>query len=413
VPSKLLITNVRVVLPYRVLEPGYVYVEEGCIGEVGEGVTSGGSSLPELDGAGAYILPGLVDIHSDAVEKEIQPRPNVIFPVGPACSELERKLAANGITTIFHSISFSAGEGVRSNDLAATIARYISGQACQCHLVRNQVHLRYEISNTAALELMEELIAEGVANLFSFMDHTPGQGQYGSVEQYKKYVKKTYWLNEEECDTLVAQKIRERQEMDPARLRSLAATAQAHGVPLASHDDDTPDKVEEMYRLGATIAEFPVNLATARYARLLGMHVCVGAPNILRGVSHENNLKAREALDNGAADILCSDYYPPALLQAVFCLAADGYSLPAAVRLATLNPAQATGLAGELGSVEEGKKADLILVRLIGGHPVVMGTVTGGKVVAWFAYHNEFGKETEKVDPKAYCSPMLLSATRN
>ncbi|NHM27588.1 phosphonate metabolism protein PhnM [Desulfofundulus sp. TPOSR] len=386
-PSRLLITNVRVVLPHRLLEPGYVYVEDGCIAEVGEGTTTGGSGLTEFDGAGAYLLPGLVDIHSDAVEKEIQPRPNVTFPIGPACGELERKLAANGITTIFHSISFSAGEGVRSNDLAATIARHISGQARQCHLIRNLVHLRYEISNTAALELMEELIAEGVASLFSFMDHTPGQGQYGSIEQYKKYVRKTYWLKEEECDALVAQKIRERQEVDPARLRFLAATAQARGVPLASHDDDTPDKVEEMYRLGASIAEFPVNLATARHARLLGMHVCVGAPNILRGGSHENNLKAREALDSGAADILCSDYYPPALLQAVFYLAADGYSLPAAVRLATLNPAQATGLVAELGSVEEGKKADLILVRLIGGQPVIMGTVTGGKLVARFAYH--------------------------
>lgn len=385
--SRLLITNVRVVLPHRLLEPGYVYVEDGCIAEVVEGTTTGGSDLPEVDGAGAYLLPGLVDIHSDAVEKEIQPRPNVTFPVALACAELERKLAASGITTIFHSISFSAGEGVRSNELASTIARYLFELAGKPHLIRNQVHLRYEISNTDALTLMEELIKEGVANLFSFMDHTPGQGQYRTIEQYKKYIRKTYWLNEEECDALAAQKIRGRQEIDTARLRSLAATAQAQGVPLASHDDDTPDKVEERYCLGATIAEFPVNMATARHARRLGMHVCVGAPNVLRGGSHENNLNARVALDSGAADILCSDYYPSALLQAVFYLAADGYNLPAAVRLATLNPAQATGLAAELGSVEEGKKADLILVRLMGGQPVTMGTVTGGKLVARFAYH--------------------------
>ncbi|MGB9859415.1 MAG: alpha-D-ribose 1-methylphosphonate 5-triphosphate diphosphatase, partial [Moorellaceae bacterium] len=357
------------------------------IAEVGEGVTSGGSGLPEIEGTGAYLLPGLIDIHSDAIEREIQPRPNVTFPVTIACAELERKVASGGITTIFHSISFSAGEGVRSNKLASIIARHLSELDRRPHLIRNRVHLRYELSNTDALTLMEELINEGVADLFSFMDHTPGQGQYRTIEQYKKYIRKTYWVTEEEFEALVTQKIRERQKIDWARLRTIAATVRAKGIPLASHDDDSPQKVEESNRLGATIAEFPINLATARYARKLGMHVCVGAPNVLRGISHENNLNAREALDSDAADILCSDYYPSALLQGVFHLAAEGYSLPRAARLATLNPALATGLADELGSVEEGKIADLILVKLAEGRPAIEATLVGGRLVAGFVYH--------------------------
>jgi alpha-D-ribose 1-methylphosphonate 5-triphosphate diphosphatase len=397
--ARLLITNVRVVLPNRLIDPGYVYVENGYISEVGEGSTSGGSHLPEIDGAGAYLMPGLIDIHSDAVEKEIQPRPNVTFPVSIACSELERKLAAVGITTIFHSISFSAGEGVRSNELAATIARYLSRMSDKPHLIRNRVHLRYEITNTSAITLMDELIREGVADLLSFMDHTPGQGQYKTIEQYKKYIKKTYWLGEEEFNALVIQKMKERQAIDMSKLQSLATTARVNEVPLASHDDDAPDKIDEMYHLGATIAEFPINLATAKYARSLGMHVCVGAPNVLKGGSHENNLNAREAIDREAANILCSDYYPSGLLQALFYLVKNGHNLPSAVCLATLNPAQATGLSDKLGSIEEGKIADLILVKLIEGRPVVIVTIVDGRVVTRFNYHCE---------PLKACMPSFM-----
>ncbi len=384
--KRLLITNVRVVAPDCLLYPGWVFVEGGCIAEAGSGPVRSADRSSTLDGDGAYLLPGLVDIHCDAIEKEVQPRPNVLFPVEPACREMERKFAANGIVAAFHSISFSAGEGVRSNELAADIARYIAGMSAGPHLIRNLVHLRYEISNAAGLEVITTLINEGVGDMLSLMDHTPGQGQYRTVEQYFQYVRKTYHLNEQECAELVAQKIRDRARVGTEGVRSLAGLAVHRGLRLASHDDDTREKVEEMQRLGVTVAEFPVNLATARHARSLGMHVCVGAPNLLRGGSHENNLSAREALWQGAADILCSDYHPPSFLHAVFKLAAGGFGLPAAVRLASLNPAMATGLAAELGSIEAGKRADLIVVKLLQGRPVVLAVLVGGRVVARYDY---------------------------
>lgn len=387
-PPALFVTNARVVLPDRVLDPGFLFAEEGFIVDIGEGKgRTPGRGGRVIDAAGGYLLPGLVDIHCDAIEKEIQPRPNVTMPVSAACRELERKLASAGITTIFHSISFSRGEGVRSNEQATEIVRFISRWAKEKHLIQNLVHLRYEISNTAALDLMAQLLEEGCGQLLSFMDHTPGQGQYKTLEQYIKYVKKTYWLDEKDCRELVAIKMRERAAMDPLQLRRLAATARRYGVAVASHDDDAPSKIEEWLAMGVTIAEFPVNLATARHAAGRGLHVCVGAPNLLRGGSHEQNLSAKQALSEGAADVLCSDYYPPALLQGVFELAEEGFGLPRAVCLATLNPARATGLDGSVGSLEPGKQADFILVQLPAGQPVVLYTVTGGKVVSAFSYH--------------------------
>lgn len=385
--KRLLIANVRAVLPDRILDPGWVCVEEGFITAAGSGPVRYDKRSSTLDGDGAYLLPGLVDIHCDAVEKEVEPRPGVLFPVELACREMERKFAAAGIVTIFHSISFSAGEGVRSNELAAEIARQISGMDDGPHLIRNLVHLRYEISNDDGLELVKALLHEGCADLLSLMDHTPGQGQYRTVEQYYQYARKTYHLDEQECASLVAQKVEARKNLKVEDLRLLAGLAAQRGICLASHDDDTPERVEEMRALGVTLAEFPVNLTTAQHARALGMHVCVGAPNLLRGGSHENNLSARVALQRGAAGILCSDYHPPSLLHAVFSLAADGYGLPAAVCLATLNPAAATGLAAGLGSIETGKRADLIMVKLMRGCPVVFAVLSGGRTVARYGYN--------------------------
>lgn len=383
--QELLITDVHVVFPDRVEDMGWVYLVNGRIAETGTGpVSSAGRRV--LKGYGGYLLPGLVDIHCDAVEKAIQPRPNVSLPLELACRELERQLAAAGITTMFHSISFSAGEGVRSNELAANLARHLAAMNQSSHLIRNLVHLRYEISNIECLDLMGNLISEGVGGLLSFMDHTPGQGQYRTVDQYIKYAKKTYWLNERECTELVEQKVRDRQRVKSENLRWLAAQARARNVGLASHDDDSPAQVDVMCELGVQLAEFPVNLITARYARSQGLHVCVGAPNLLRGGSHENNLGAAEAINSGSANILCSDYHPPALIHAVFHLAANGFSLPAAVGLASLQPARAVGLADELGSVAVGKRADLILVKLSGGRPVVLATLVGGRLAAQFTY---------------------------
>ncbi|WP_198470835.1 alpha-D-ribose 1-methylphosphonate 5-triphosphate diphosphatase [Acetomicrobium sp. S15 = DSM 107314] len=385
---KLMIDGANIVLPNGMLEEGYLRIEDGIIIDVGAGRPSPEKGISYIDASGLYILPGLIDIHSDAVEKEVQPRPNVTIPIPSSCRELERKLAAVGITTIFHSLSFSGGEGIRSNALAAECARFIRRRADQEHLIRNLVHLRYEIGNTKALELIYELLEEGACDLVSFMDHTPGQGQYRDVSQYHHYIKKTFWLEDKDCQRLIEEKIQARQRVDFRALSNLARSAKDAGIPLASHDDDSPERVEVASAMGVDVMEFPMNLETAKYARNLGLHVCVGAPNLLQGRSHNGNLSAQVAVEDGAADILCSDYYPPALLKGIFKLADNGMDISRAVNLASLNPAIALGLDDEIGSLEVGKKADFILVRLEENDPLVITTVTEGKIVLTYNYHD-------------------------
>jgi alpha-D-ribose 1-methylphosphonate 5-triphosphate diphosphatase len=171
---------------------------------------------------------------------------------------------------------------------------------------------------------------------------------------------------------------------------ALAGGAQTVGVPLASHDDDTPEKLREMRRWGVTISEFPMSVDAARGAANAGMAVCVGAPNIVRGASTGKNLRAADAIDAGVAHILCSDYYPAALLHAVFQLAQGPLGLPRAVAMATLAPARAVGLARDLGSIEAGKQADLILVRMWHGLPVVVAAMVGGRWVYRVAYDRTY-----------------------
>jgi len=385
---KLMIDGANIVLPNGMLEEGYLRIEDGIIIDVGGGRCSPEKGISYIDASGLYILPGLIDIHSDAVEKEVQPRPNVTIPVPSSCRELERKLAAVGITTIFHSLSFSGGEGIRSNALAAECARFIRRHAGQEHLIRNLVHLRYEIGNTKALGLIFELLEEGACDLLSFMDHTPGQGQYRDVSQYHHYIKKTFWLEDKDCQRLIEEKIQARQLVDFRALSNLARSAKDAGIPLASHDDDSPERVEVASAMGVDVMEFPMNLETAKYARNLGLHVCVGAPNLLQGRSHNGNLSAQVAVEEGAADILCSDYYPPALLKGIFKLADNGMDISRAVNLASLNPAIALGLDDEIGSLEVGKKADFILVRLEENDPLVITTATEGKIVLSYNYHD-------------------------
>ncbi len=384
--SRMLITNVRIVLPNRILDPGWVYLENGLIIEVGEGLKGKNNRFDVLDGEGAYLLPGLVDIHSDAIEREVQPRPNVFWDVDIACREIERRMVIHGITTIFHTVSFSSGEGVRSDVLASLVVRRIAAMSKFPHLIRNLVHLRYEVSNIYSLKLIENLLEEGTVQLLSFMDHYSDQGQYRNAEDYRREAGNIYRLEEEECLELPAQKMEERKRVDTQQLERLSSMTDCGRIRIASHDDDSREKVDAMLRLGVSIAEFPVNLDTALYARSLGMQVCVGAPNLLRGRSHGNNLSASEALHQRAANILCSDYHPPAFLYAVFRLALNGFGLPAATCTATLNPAIATGLDDRLGSIREGKKGDLILVHLVDDKPVIMATLVEGRETSRFTY---------------------------
>jgi len=376
VADRILIRGGAVVTPDAVRHGACVVVEDGHIASVlGAPPPDAGDTV---DATGGYVLPGLIDVHCDAIEHELQPRPGILFPVELALRSLEGHLAATGITTAFPSISFAEGEfGVRTGTVASEVVEAVHRRAGTSP-VRLRVHLRYEITDRGALPAVRDLIAGGRVQLLSFMDHTPGQGQYRELEEYRRFLAQTYGMAPEAFERLMDRKQAERR-VAGAGLAGLAAHAHAHGVPLCSHDDDSPAKVDLVRRWGAAICEFPTTLEAARYAASVGMAVCVGAPNVVRGGSQGGGINAQDAIASGAASMLCSDYYPAALLAAVFRLGAVPRTLPAAVRLATLHPARAAGLDEWTGSLEAGKWADLILVGIVRGLPTVTATMIGGR----------------------------------
>ncbi|MCC3377045.1 alpha-D-ribose 1-methylphosphonate 5-triphosphate diphosphatase [Cohnella sp. REN36] len=334
-----------------------------------------------LEAEGAYVLPGLVDIHCDTIEKEAEPRPNTLFPLAMAFLQFERKLAGHGITSMFHSLSLGVGLSLRGEHLVADMVETIHRCSQERAMIRHGVHLRYEVSHLTGFGLAERLIEQGMIDYLSLMDHAPGQGQYKRPGAFERYVMKNQGVDAEECARIIEELQERRRRIDWSKLHALTGKARRSGIAVASHDDDTVEQVNHSMALGAGVSEFPLNLETASYATNQGLQVCVGAPNIVRGGSHDHNLSALEAIRQGSAAIVCSDYHPASLLQAIFVLEREGVALADAVRMATLAPARALGRDGELGSLEPGKLADVLLVRKIGDCPVATHTIVNGTIV--------------------------------
>ncbi len=373
----LLITNGKIVRPDWIIPVGEVYIENEIIQYAGKKEEHRGIKAQNyIDAGGGYILPGLIDTHSDAIEKEIEPRPGVFFAADIAFRELEKKLAGNGITTIYHSFSFFGAEGsVREDNNVEKIIRTIVNMNKSSTLVRNKIHLRFEITNSTGVPAAQSLLQDGLVELLSFMDHIPGQGQYPTVDDYIQYMQKTYNMPIREIEDILAKQ--KRGQLFAAEcVEILSKTALAASIPMASHDDDTPEKVHFYQKHGITIHEFPINMETAVAASQLGNYVCVGAPNILRGGSTGKGLRAVDAVKGSIANMICSDYYPPSILHAVFKLADEVVSFNEAIAMASSTPAQALGL--NTGSLEEGKWGDVIVVRKDGTIPIVMNTVVAG-----------------------------------
>jgi alpha-D-ribose 1-methylphosphonate 5-triphosphate diphosphatase len=375
--NKLYLTNARVVLPDAVIEDGAVLIEDGFISAINPESVNGTKAL---DLRGTTLMPGMIDLHCDALEKEVEPRPNVHFPLDFACAQADKRNAAAGVTTVYHALSFANDElGVRNNAFAASVARAV--HAWNPHgLIDNRVHCRYEVTDPAAPEVLLELMAADEMHLLSVMDHSPGQGQFKNIEAFRNYLANTYKKSELELDNLVEKKLAQA-EGAMNRIQLLIDAAKSRGIRVSSHDDDTPEKVETLHNLGVGISEFPINLESARAAHEHGMSTVFGAPNILRGKSQSGSVRALDAVIAGFADCLCADYHPATLIVAVFRLPelAD-ISLADAVRLVSANPARAAGLT-DRGEIAPGKRADLVSVAQINGLPQASNVFSAGQQV--------------------------------
>jgi len=379
-----LITHATLVTPSGVHADHALLTEDGIITALGPAAELAATGLETIDARGAYLIPGLIDLHTDTLEKEITPRPGADFPLEVAIHELDRKLVACGITTVYHSLHMGYADAERSAASRFTRRDVVAGVRAMAGvhtLAHTRIHLRYEYSGhgVEVRDLVEALIAEGAIDLLSFMDHTPGQGQYSRERFLANMIKQG--KTETEALAVLADR-QARPKLTLSELQAIGHSARARNIPVASHDDDSPEKVSQMHSAGVNICEFPINLAAAEAARTLGLDVLGGAANVLRGGSLTGNLDITSAMRAGAVNGLCSDYYPPAMLHAVFKLWHERvFSLTQAVAAATSIPARAAGIADKTGSLEVGKAADLILVRLRGETPTVLQTYVQGERV--------------------------------
>lgn len=371
------ITDVRVVLPDSVTDPATVVIDDGRIAEITTGPAPDGARA----GHGALLLPGLVDTHSDGLEKEISPRQTVRFPLDYGLRSFEGRVRAAGITTICHGVGYQekakAGRSVERarETVAAITARDDDDDAGVDHRVLYRFEARDPDALTPLLADLAVTDGSGVAPLLSFEDHTPGQGQFRDIAQYEAAVDPSTLPEGETPQSYVARLKAEGDALlairDENRAR-IAPLARQGAIRLLAHDLETIDDVGEAVAAGATIAEFPLTMDVAKHAKAAGMTTVMGAPNALRGHSHSGNTSARELVAAGLCDVIASDYMPSAMLASAFAMAAaDVCSLPDAVALITSGPATMIGTP-DRGRIEVGAVADLLLVDDSGAWPVVL-----------------------------------------
>lgn len=371
--SPVVIENGRIVTPTEVVEGG-VLIEGDRIVAVDDGVADEAEGeQTRIDADGRYVLPGLIDLHGDDIEKHLFPRSNTRMTTPMALTAADRANVASGITTKFHAVAFKDDpEDDRSTGLAEEVAEAVD--SADWLVADHRIHARCEVSEAASVRAVRDVIDRGHPDLVSVMCHVPGKGQFSSVDAFLEYHK-----NSEKHDYERAkERVRAAREVDDAELRTnvdaIVDHALSAGVPVASHDDEHPAEVERLHERGVRFAEYPVTMDAARRAADLGMTTAMGAPNLISGGSQWGNLATAAAIGAGVVDVLCADYHPPSLLAAPFV--ETGEFLPERVARVTANPADAVGLA-ERGRIEVGARADLIVVD-VDPTPRVCHAVTGG-----------------------------------
>lgn len=371
-----LFRNAAIVLPDAVFT-GTVVVKDGLIHDVAPGNTA--AAAHDLEGD--FLLPGLVELHTDHLESHLQPRPKVRWPAPSAIAAYDAQIAASGITTVFDCIRTGRDiDNTSAKDEVLDVLMHLR-QAREAGVLRadHRIHVRCEVCVDDVVELTEEVMQDFPVSLISLMDHTPGARQFRAMETWRTYYGGKTGLSPEGLDALIQRK-REQYDRNYARhRRQLVDLAVSRDVVLASHDDTTEAHVEESIADNVAIAEFPTTLEAARKSHGANLKVVMGAPNVVRGGSHSGNVSAETLARDGVLDILSSDYVPASLLLGAFAIAdrVDSISLPQAIATITRTPAQAAGL-DDRGEIAPGKRADLVRVRLKDGLPIVREVYRNG-----------------------------------
>ncbi|AWY40625.1 alpha-D-ribose 1-methylphosphonate 5-triphosphate diphosphatase [Pseudomonas putida] len=369
-PVEQILSNAQLVTADRVFQ-GTVLLRDGVIADIAEGH----SRLPQAqDLNGDFLLPGLVELHTDNLEKHMTPRPGVDWPSRSAVLSHDAQIVAAGITTVFDAVSIGDvnPKGNRMQKLPAMLEAISSASDAGLTRAEHRLHLRCELCHPDTLSVFRDLVENPLVQLVSVMDHSPGQRQFVLESKYREYYMGKYHLTTTQMDEFITLQMANSRQYSDRYRAAIVEHCLARGLSVASHDDATLAHVEESARYGMTIAEFPTTVEAARGCKEHNMKVLMGAPNIVRGGSHSGNVAAAELAAEGLLDILSSDYYPASLLQAAFALAAqsDRIDLAEAMRMVSLAPARAAGLT-DRGEIARGLRADLIQARSQDGLPVV------------------------------------------
>jgi alpha-D-ribose 1-methylphosphonate 5-triphosphate diphosphatase len=364
------------------IERGYVVVGNGLIAEIGEGKT------PErgVDFGGDLLLPGLVELHTDHLEAHVMPRPKVHWDAVAAVISYDAQIATSGITTVLDSLRVWREEGAKEVDGHAGELSQAIDRARNAGLLRIEhfLHLRCEVPMPKVVGDAAELIGRPDVRLMSLMDHTPGQRQFRDPLKLREYYRgKSGGMSDAELDILFARRIENHARYATQNYQGLIELAGTHGTPLASHDDTTPEHVEQSVHDRVAIAEFPTTMEAAAALHEAGVKVLMGAPNLLRGGSHSGNVATVELVHAGMLDLMSSDYVPSSLLIAALQLPdqAKAFDLPAAIRTVSKTPADVVGLS-DRGEIAPGKRADFIRVHRAGDAAAVRSVWSGGRRVA-------------------------------
>lgn len=369
-PVEQILTNARVVTAEQEFV-GTLVLRDGLIAELAEGV-SGLSQAIDL--GGDYLLPGLIELHTDNLEKYMSPRPGVDWPSASAVLTHDAQIVSAGITTVFDALAIGDvnPRGKRMQQLPAMLEAIAEASAAGHMRADHRLHLRCELCHPDTLTVFRDLVEHPLVQLVSVMDHSPGQRQFAKEEKYREYYIGKYHLSEAEMDAFIQEQVANSIEFSDRYRRAIVADCHSRGLALASHDDATLAHVQESAGFDMSIAEFPTTLEAAKASHDLGLKVLMGAPNIVRGGSHSGNVAAAELARHGVLDILSSDYYPASLLQAALLLAGqdNGYDLPRAIASVSRIPARAAGL-DDRGEIRVGLRADLVQAQVHQGQAVI------------------------------------------
>lgn len=379
--SNMILNNANLVFPDET-RMGHIVIRDGMIAEIGDGQTQISGAV---DCEGDFIIPGLIELHTDNLERHIQPRPKVDWPHAAAILAHDGELASVGITTVFDAMRVGSVVTNSKTDYrkyARSLAtELLSIRAKGMLKISHYLHLRAEVCSETLIPELEEFGEEDRVGILSLMDHTPGQRQFRDLFKLKAYVCGKHGLSEADFEDHVKAQIAIREHLGVAHEKAAVTSAKRLGAVLASHDDTTAKHVQVSAGHGITLAEFPTTIEAARACNDHGIQIMMGAPNLVRGGSHSGNVAASELASLDLLDIVSSDYVPSALLTAAFMLCDIWGDIPRGIATVTANPAKASNLK-DRGHLAVGLRADIARIKRMNNTPMLRGVWSLGQQIS-------------------------------